>query len=207
MDYEAMSTSEFCKVLASKAPTPGGGGASALVGAVGVALGSMVCNLTYGKKKYAELEPALERIMAKAEDLRNKLTGLINRDAEAFEPLSKAYSIPKDDPNKQPEMERCFKLACSVPMEIARAAAEAIELHMELAGYDTGFAVSDVGCGVVCCRAALEAAALNVYINTKSMSDREYAQAAEAEMDALLKKYCPAADDAYNTVLNKIRRK
>ena len=202
-----MSTKEFCKVLASKSPTPGGGGASALVGAVGVALGSMVCNLTSGKKKYAEIEPALQRIMAEAEDLRNQLTGLINRDAEAFEPLSKAYAIPTDDPNKQTEMERCFKLACSVPMEIAKAAAKAIDLHLELAGYDTGFAVSDVGCGVVCCRAALEAAALNVYINTKYMSDRDYAKAAEDEMDALLDKYCPAADETYKTVLDKIRRK
>ena len=84
----------------------------------GRALEDVYKRQTYGKKKYAELEPALERIMEKAENLRNKLTGLINRDAEAFEPLSKAYSIPKDDPNKAPEMERCFKLACSVPMEI-----------------------------------------------------------------------------------------
>ena len=107
MSFVTVSCTEFVDVLASKAAVPGGGGASALVGAVGTALGSMVGNLTVGKKKYADVEADILVIMDKAAALQKELLRLVDEDAVVFEPLSKAYGIPKDDPNREKIMERC----------------------------------------------------------------------------------------------------
>ena len=111
----------FTEVLSSKAPVPGGGGASALVGAVGSSLASMVGNLTVGKKKYADVEDEVKALMEDAEGIRCELLKLIDADAEAFEPLSKAYGIPKDDPTRAEVMENALVTACTPPMDIARS--------------------------------------------------------------------------------------
>ena len=205
MSFSDMSVREFTEVLASRAAVPGGGGASALVGAVGVALGSMVGNLTTGKKKYADFEEELSVIMEKAEGLRSELLRLIDADAEAFEPLSRAYGIPKDDPSRQETMEDALKLACTVPMDIMRTVCRVIELHVVLGEKGSVLALSDVGVGVACCRAALVGASLNVFINTKSMTDREYAAKTEAEADAMLDKYCAIADEVFSAVSGRLR--
>lgn len=206
MSFPDMTLTEFNRVLASKSSVPGGGGASALVGAVGIALGSMVGNLTAGKKKYAAFEEELSGIMKEAEALRNELLRLIDADAEAFEPLSRAYGIPKDVPDRQTIMEEALKKACSVPLEIMRAVCRAIDLHVTLAEKGSVLAISDVGVGVACCRAALTGASLNIFINTKSMTDREYAAKTEAEADAMLEKYCAIADDVFSSVYRGLRR-
>ncbi len=129
MSFAELNTKEFTDVLASKAPGPGGGGAAALAGAIGTALASMVRNLTFNKKKYADVEEEIISIMEEAEKIRSKLLGLIDDDAEVFEPLAKAYGIPKEDPKRPEIMENALKLACTVPMEIMRTASRAIELH------------------------------------------------------------------------------
>ncbi|MBP8640081.1 MAG: cyclodeaminase/cyclohydrolase family protein, partial [Oscillospiraceae bacterium] len=133
MSYSEMSARSFTEVLASSKPVPGGGGASALVGAIGTALASMVGNLTTGKKKYAEFEDDLQRILAKADELRSKLLSLIDEDAKCFEPLSKAYGLDKSDPSRDEVTENALKFACTAPLAIMKTAAEAIELHAELA--------------------------------------------------------------------------
>ena len=132
MSFDEKSVFSFTEVLASAAPVPGGGGASSLVGAVGCALASMVGNLTTGKKKYAEYEADICRILSDAETLKAELLDLIDKDAECFEPLSRAYGIPKDEPNRDSIMEEALHQACTAPLSIMRAAAKVIELHAEL---------------------------------------------------------------------------
>lgn len=205
MSFVNVSCTEFVEVLASKAAVPGGGGASALVGAVGMALGNMVGSLTVGKKKYADVEGEIIALMEKATALQNELLRLVDLDAEAFEPLSKAYGIPKDDPNRDKVMEDALRVATSVPMDIMRASAKAIDLQAEFAAKGSALAISDAGVGVAFCKAALQGASLNVFINTKSMSDRAYAENIEKEADGLLSKYCALADEIYSGVVARLR--
>ena len=159
MGFSTVPCNEFVEVLASKAPVPGGGGASALVGAIGTALGNMVGSLTVGKKKYAEVEDEMWELKKKCDELQKDFLRLIERDAEVFEPLSKAYGMPRSTEEEKAEkarvMEIVLKDACSVPMEIMEKCCEAI---------------SDAGVGAAFCKAALKGASLNVYINTKSMA-------------------------------------
>ena len=205
MSFIRNTTDEFTQQLGSSAPVPGGGGASALVGAVGAALASMVGNLTAGKKKYAQYEQDIRRILGEAEALRAELLRLMDEDAACFEPLSKAYSLSKDDPKYSETMENALRLACTAPMDIMRAAAKAIELHAELAQKGSALMQSDVGVGVLCCKTALMGASLNVYINLRSMQDETYAAALRAEANGLLEKYCAAAEETYEAVIKKLK--
>lgn len=205
MKFQDKNLMEFTTELASKAAVPGGGGASALVGAVGVSLGNMVGALTVGKKKYADVEEDIKALMEQAEVLRVKLLDLIEADAACFAPLAKAYGIPKEDPNRDAIMEDALKTACSVPMDIMRTVCEAIELMAEFAKKGSALAISDAGCGAVCCKAALQGASLNVFINTKSMQNRAYAEDLEAEANDLLEKYCQAADEIFDIVFQKMK--
>lgn len=205
MSFVNVSCTEFVEVLASKAAVPGGGGASALVGAVGMALGTMVGSLTVGKKKYADVEGEIIALMDRATELQKELLRLVDADAEAFEPLSKAYGIPKDDPTREAVMEEALKIATGVPMDIMRACAKAIDLQVDFAAKGSALAISDAGVGVAFCKAALQGASLNVFINTKSMTDRAFAEATEKEADGLLAKYCALADETYAGVLSRLR--
>lgn len=205
MKFQDMNLSDFTAVLAAKDAVPGGGGASALVGAIGIALGNMVGSLTVGKKKYAAVEEDVKTLMAEAENLRGELMQLIEDDATAFAPLAKAYGIPKDEPNRDEIMEAALKEACSVPMDIMRTVCAALDLIVGFAEKGSALAISDAGVGAVCCKAALQGASLNVFINTKSMKDRECAQALEAEADDMLKKYGVIADKIFDLVFHKIK--
>ena len=205
MSFAEMSARSFTEVLASSEPVPGGGGASALVGAIGTSLASMVGNLTAGKKKYAEFEEDIQRILAKADELRLVLLTLIDEDAKCFEPLSKAYGLPKDDPNRDEVMENALRLACTAPLAIMKTAAQVIELHAELAVKGSSIMISDVGVGVLCCKTALMGASLNIFINLRLMKNLEYAASLKAETDALLSKYCARADKIYADVFEKLK--
>lgn len=204
MDYTKKSCEEFIEVLASKAPVPGGGGASALVGAIGMALGNMVGSLTQGKKKYADVEQTIISLKARADIIQKDLLALVTKDAKVFEPLSRAYGMPTDTPEQQAEkarvMEKSLRECCDVPLQIMEKCCAAIKLHGEFSIAGTQIAISDVGCGVVCCKAALQAASLNVFINTKSMANREYAETINNRATALLDEYTTLADDIYNDV-------
>ena len=198
MGFSTVPCDEFVTVLASKAPVPGGGGAAALVGAVGTALGNMVGSLTVGKKKYAAVEEEMQELKAKADGLQKELLRLVERDAEVFEPLSRAYGMPKETEEEKAEkarvMEAALKDACSVPMEIMEKCCEAIDLLVEFAAKGSTLAISDAGVGAAFCKAALEGASLNVYINTKSMADREYAESLNKKCDEMLEKYRDSRD-------------
>ena len=195
---------KFLEALASSAPTPGGGGAAALCGALGIALGNMVGSLTLGKKKYADVQEDIAELNAKAEALRAGFVALVDADAEAFAPLSRAYSIPKDDPARDEIMEPALLRAAEAPMEIMRKCAEALELISGYAAKGSALAISDAGCAAALCGAAMEAAALNVKINTKSMKNRAVADNINAEMNELLQKYFVLSQEIYNDVSGRL---
>ena len=209
MGFSTVPCNEFVEVLASKAPVPGGGGASALVGAVGTALGNMVGSLTVGKKKYADVEAEMWELKGKADVLQKELLTLIERDAEVFEPLSRAYGMPRETEEEKAEkarvMEIVLKEACSVPMEIMEKCCEALDLIVEFAAKGSALAISDAGVGAVFCKAALQGASLNVYINTKSMKNREYAEELNQKADAMLEKYKKIADEVFESVLGRLK--
>ena len=210
MSYTEKSCSEFTEILALGTPVPGGGSAAALAGAVGVALGNMVGALTAGKKKYAEVEEHMRDLMDRAADLRTQLLELVDKDAEAFAPLAEAYGMPKETPEqreaKRRVMEECLKLACSAPLEIMEKCGEAIELHREFAAKGNSLAVSDAGVGAIICRAALKGASLNVYVNTKLMHDREFADELDKKADSLIEKYSDMAEEIFEEVCREIRK-
>ena len=199
------NVTEFTEALASKSAVPGGGGASALVGAIGIALGDMVGELTVGKKKYADVEADVRALMARAQDLRVKLLACVDKDARAFEPLSRAYGIPKDDPTRDEVMEKCLRDAAGAPLEILDLCCEAIELQREFAAKGSVLAISDAATGVVFSLSAMYGAAVNVKVNTKSMKDRDYAEKINAHVDAQMAKYRPIAEQVYQDVYGRFR--
>ena len=203
--------SNFLDELASNSPTPGGGSVAALAGALGAALISMVGNLTIGKKKYVEVEGEVKELVAKGEMIITALMDLIDQDAAVFEPLSKAYGLPKDTPEqikaKEEVIEKCCKAACEVPMEIMRKAYEGILVHKRMGEIGTMIAISDVGCGVTFLKSALIAAKLNVLINFNFIKDQEYVAKNNQEMLELGIEGCRIADETLQLVTNKITAK
>ncbi len=200
MDMTLETSRKFVEVLASDAPAPGGGGAAALVGAIGTALGNMVGSLTVGKKKYADVEAEIIDLKAKCDALQKELLDQVEADEVNFLPLAKAYGIPKDDPNRDKVMEEATIIACSTPMKIMELCCQAIEYIAVFAAKGSRLAVSDAGCGAVICKAALQAASLNVFINTKTLKNREVAQQMNDKANGMMAKYCPMADEIFNTV-------
>ena len=200
MDMTLATCREFVSVLASDAPAPGGGGAAALVGAIGTALGNMVGSLTVGKKKYAAVEAEIIELKAKCDALQKELLDQVEADEINFLPLAKAYGIPKDDPNRDKVMEEATIIACSTPMKIMELCCQAIEYISVFAEKGSRLAVSDAGCGAVCCKAALQAASLNVFINTKTLKNREVAEEMNRRANLMLNKYGDMADDIFTEV-------
>lgn len=211
IDFTENSCKDFIDVLASSAPIPGGGGASALVGAIGVALGNMVGSLTVGKKRYADadVEEDIIRCKKEADEITKRLLELVAKDAEVFEPLSKAYSLPKSTPEelakKEEVMAVVLKDACEVPLEIMKTCASGLDLMKEFAEKGSRIALSDAGVGATLLKSALQGASLNIYINTKSMKDRVLAQQLNDETDSLRKTYEKKADEIFENVCNEIR--
>ena len=200
MDMTMESCRTFVEVLASNAPAPGGGGAAALVGAIGTALGNMVGSLTVGKKKYADVEAEIIELKAKCDALQKELLDQVEADEVNFLPLAKAYGIPKDDPNRDAIMEEATLIACSTPMKIMELCCQAIDYIKVFADKGSRLAVSDAGCGAVICKAALQAASLNVFINTKSLKNRDKAEDMNRHANVMLNKYGALADEIFNTV-------
>ncbi len=204
MTFAETDIKTFCADLASKQATPGGGGASALAAALGAALCSMAGSLTVGKPKFAEYESELGEILDEAGALREKLVALIDGDAQAFEPLSRAYSLPKDAPSRDEELERCLRLAADAPMQVLRCACDGIELHRRLSDKCSALVISDVATGAVMCWGAMYGAAVNVRVNTRLMKDREYADRLDREVDELMQKYWKIAEATYEKVWSKL---
>jgi formiminotetrahydrofolate cyclodeaminase len=206
-DLSEQSCTAFIDALASREPVPGGGGASALVGALGCALGTMVGNLTAGKARYAAVQDDMIRLVEKATALQDRLVTLINADAEAFMPLARTYGLPTDTEEQRALrtqlMQESLRACCDVPLRIMEACGEAIELHEQFALKSSVLAISDVGAGVLFAKAALQGASLNVFINTKLMEDRALAQDFNARARALLDTHEAQADRIYGDVAQR----
>ena len=202
-------TTDFLEVLSSAAPVPGGGGASAAVGAFSSALGMMVANLTIGKKKYADVEEEIIEVKEQLQNLQKELVDLTDKDAEAFGPLSKAYGLPKDTPEQKEEKERVMEKALYeasiVPLQIMKTVAKVMELLETLGEKGSKIAISDVGVAVLFARAALEGASLNIYINTRLMKNREQAERLNKESDDMIEEARRMQEKIYAGVLDKIR--
>lgn len=200
-----LTIDSFLRELSSSAPVPGGGGASALMGAVSSSLCSMVGNLTTGKKKYAQYQDDIEAILAKASVLTEEMTVLIEKDAEAFEPLSKAYSIPKEQEGRDEIIETALRTASDAPFEIIMKALEITELIDELSVKGSRLAISDVGVAASALRACASGAAMNVYINTKLMKDRIYAEEMNSKTAEAVNAVCSISDRVYMNVLQGLK--
>ncbi len=204
MDLTELSCREFVKALGSGEPTPGGGGAAALVGALGAALTLMVGNLTVGKKKYLEVSEEIKTLMEETEALERELLAGVEADAEGFMPLALAYKLPKDDPEREVMIEEASKAACSVPLGIMELACKVIDCTAVFAEKGSRLAVSDAGCAAILCKAALRSASLSVFINTKSLEDRAFAQRTNDRCREMLEKYCDLADGIYDEVKRQL---
>jgi formiminotetrahydrofolate cyclodeaminase len=196
---------EFADLLASKEAVPGGGGAAALVGALGVALNSMVANFSIGKKKFIDVEDKHRDILRRGNELKDELIELIDRDAENFLPLSKAYGIKaitdKEKSEKEIVLQNALKIACSAPMNMVECIYESILLHEELVDISSKLIISDVGVGVQCLKAALYSAQLNVVINVNSIKDEEYIKEVREKTEAMVEKGSKIADEVYKKVI------
>ncbi len=202
-------TTDFIEALSSKESVPGGGGASAAVGAFASALGLMVSNLTIGKKKYAAYEEEIREAKEGLLKIREELEGLVDTDAEAFEPLSKAYSLPNKTPEEQKEKDQVLEAAlyeaAVVPEKIMETTLRAMPYLKVLSEKGSTLAISDVGVAVLFAQAAIEGASLNVFINTKIMKDRSRAEELNAHAEDMIRQGNEEKEEIYTDVLNKIK--
>ena len=198
----------FLDELASSAPTPGGGSGAAIMGAMGAALVSMVCNLTVGKKGYEEVEDHLKDVLKQAEALRDRLTDMIRADVEVFDRLMASYGLPKETDEEKSvrseEIQASLKEATDVPLNCARACAEAIELCRDAAEKGNLNVISDAGVAVVAADAAMKSAALNVYINVGSIKDKAFAEERSTELEKILKGAYGQTSEIYELVKSKL---
>lgn len=206
MKLSELSCRDFAVELSSKKPVPGGGGASALVAALGVSLNTMVANFTTGKKKYKDFEKQYDDIIKRGEKLRDDLIDLIDKDAENFEPLSRAYSMPYNTEEeikaKDEMMDKCLKIACSAPIEIIEFTYDSIMLHNELVQICSKIIISDIGVGVQCLRAAMNSAYLNVLINVNLIKDESYVTDLKERIEYKVNEGLKIADEIYEKVIN-----
>lgn len=211
MKLADMQVTQFCDVLASDAPAPGGGSTAALEGALGAALTAMVCGLTTvgrSREKYAEYQEFVLASQKKALDLKARFMDVMNRDTEAFNVVSAAFGMPKaTDEEKaarsaaiQKGLEGCTR----TPFEMMELAAETLELTAELLGKTNDSAASDLGVSALSMRAAIQGAWLNVLINIGSLKNKELAEDYRKKGEALLAKALPLADQIYQNVLSQM---
>ena len=203
------SCTSWLNDLASSKPAPGGGGAAALVGAIGVSLGAMVGSLTIGKKKYIDVEEEMKELVERSNELSRKLQSMVKADAEAFLPLSDAYRMPSTTEEEKAAKDRAIQSALTgateVPLNILILCADAMELIVEFQKKGSRLALSDAGCGAACCKAAMESAKLNVYINLKLMKDEEKVRQYQAKMDEAFTRGMALADQVYREVEEELR--
>lgn len=198
----------FLDQLASSAATPGGGSAAAILGGMGAALVSMVCNLTIGKKKYADVEDDMKEVLAKAEDLRHRMTAMIQDDVQAFDTVMGAYGMPKDTDDEKAArsaaIQDALKMATEVPIRCCHLAREVIDLSLIASEKGNINVISDAGVGVLSAYAALRSAALNVYINAKMISDTSFVESKLSDLEGLLAGAEATTEKAYNIVKGKV---
>jgi methenyltetrahydrofolate cyclohydrolase len=207
-EIKNQSIQTFLNELASKSATPGGGSAAALMGAQAAALVSMVCNLTIGKPKFAEVEAEMQEVLGKAEALRSQLTGLIQADIDVFNQLMSKYALPKESDEEKvirsAAIQDVLKDATEVPMQCVYACVAVIRLSKVAAEIGNPSAVSDAGSAVMAAYGGLKSSALNVYINAGSLKDKVYAEAKLSELEQVIEGVDKLVDDIYQTVKTRL---
>ena len=205
MKLADMTVTKFAEVLASDAPAPGGGSTAALAGALGAALTAMVCELTAGKKQFAEVREDVLEVQAKAAALQAKFLDVMDRDTEAFLVVSDAFAMPKatdeEKAARSAAIQKGLEGCTATPFEMMALAAETIELTGSMLGRFNTAAASDLGVGALTLRTAVQGAWLNVLINIGSLKNTELAESYRARGEALVKKVVTEADKVYETVL------
>ncbi len=198
----------FLDELASSAPAPGGGSVAALSGALGAALISMVCNLTVGKKKYADVQEDIQALLSKSEALRKELVELLEADVQVYTEVSKAMKMPRATEEERAArtaaMQKALKAATDVPMRVAEACVKVMDLCRPAAEKGNVNAVSDVGVAVLMAEAGLRSAALNVLINLAWIKDEAFVAENRAKLDALLEGKAAMRDEIYDLVVEKL---
>ena len=198
----------FLDELASGAPTPGGGSAAAVIGAMGAALISMVCNVTLGKKGHEAVEAEMRSVRDASERLRAQLTSMVADDIAAFDGLMAAYRLPKandDEKLRRTEaIQSTLRAATETPLACARACAQVVALSRRAGEKGYAGVISDAGVGVLAANAALRSAALNVYINAPSLKDRDYAAAALSEIEKLLADSARESEAVFELVRSRL---
>lgn len=187
------SCGEFTRMLASSLPAPGGGAAAALCGALAASLCSMSAKLSLGKARYAQLEDLILSTDEKAEKLRERFMELIELDKEAFLPLKRAYSIDKAELGRGEILREASLAACAPAVEMLILCSETVELLYDMDEVNNPMLISDVGCGAALCAGAMEAAAMNVLINTRGFKGDTEAEKLRGELRVLLDEYLPRA--------------
>jgi len=198
----------FLDDLASRKPTPSGGSAAAVMGAMGAALVSMVCNLTIGKTQYRDFEEEFKSVLTKAEELRRDLTKMIEEDVQAFDAVMRAYGMPRltkdETATRAQAIQTALKTATLVPMRCCRACREVITLGSVVAEKGNRNVISDAGVAAVAAYAALRSAALNVFTNARAITDRIFAEEQLAELEQLLSQAATATETSYQVVKEKL---
>jgi methenyltetrahydrofolate cyclohydrolase len=202
------SVETFLDELASGAPTPGGGSAAAIMGAMGAALVSMVCNVTIGKKGLEAVEPEMKSVRDESEKLRLRLTAMVAEDVAAFDGLMAAYRMPKatedERSTRAAAIQSSLRAATETPLACARACAEVVALSKRAGEKGYAGVISDAGVGVLAANTALRSAALNVYINAPSLKDRGFADAATAELERLLETCARESELVFELVRSRL---
>jgi len=200
----------FLDELASSSPAPGGGSVAALAGALGAALATMVCNLTIGKKKYADVEDDMKKIKAEAERLRTRFTELVDQDTHAFNKVMEAYGLPKDgDAQKALRLaaiREATKEATLVPLEVMKHCIDAMALAQQVASAGNQNSISDAGVSALMLHAACEGAALNVKINLNGLADSDFVGWKSDEVESLLKTSKIMLEETQSIIGEKMKR-
>lgn len=212
MNYTDKTCKEFVAAVATSAPTPGGGSVAALVGALGAALSTMVASLIVNNKKYRAVEAEMEKNIQEIQQIQDDLISLVQKDIENFEPLAKLYKMKSDDPEEKERIreakQKALYQACLVPMEIIKKCGRAIELSQEFAIKGNKVVIADSGSSAVLCKAAMQAASFNIYINTNMMRDKELAHKINGETAQRIVYYGALADSVFgyttNTLMNTV---
>ena len=200
----------FLDEVASSSPAPGGGSVAALAGALGASLTSMVCNLTIGKKKYADVDNDLKKVLARAEDLRGQFTVLIDKDTAAFNKVMEAFGLPKEtDPQKAlraAAIREATKEATLIPLEVMKHCIDALALAQEVASKGNSNSISDAGVSALLLHAACEGAALNVKINLNALDDPEFVGWKADEVESLRNTSGMMLEEIQSIIEGKMRK-
>ena len=212
MPYTDKTCREFVAAAATREPIPGGGSVAALVGALGASLSTMVASLTLASRKYIAVEAEMEKNIQEIHTIQEDLLDLVQRDIDNFEPLAKLYKMKSDDPEEKKRIreakQKALYEACIVPMEIIKKCGRAIELAQEFAVKGNKVVIADSGSSAVLCKAAMQAASFNIYINTNMMKDKALAKKINGETAERIVYYGALADSVFgyttNTLMNTI---